>query len=227
MKHIKHIFFDLDHTLWDFDKNSELTFKLIFDKNNISLNFEKFIAGYEVINLNYWKLYRNNQISKEDLLFNRLKEAFSHVNFEPAADVIHKVADDYITYLSTKTHLFDGTVEVLKELQVKYKLHIITNGFTEGQTKKMKNSGLSPYFITVTDAEMVGAKKPAPKIFDFALNVAGANKNESLMIGDSYEADILGAVNYGLEAIFFNPKNQDNPEQITEVNHLLQLKKYL
>ena len=227
MTHIKHIFFDLDHTLWDFDKNSMLTFKQIFKLNKIELNFEDFIANYEVINLRYWKLYRINQISKEDLRFNRLKEAFGFVNYYPEAELIQKVADDYILYLSDNTHLFEGAIDVLTQLKTKYQLHIITNGFTNGQVKKMKNSGLSPFFETVTDAEEVGAKKPDHKIFNYALKKANACKTESLMIGDSYEADILGSIDFGLEAIFFNPNQQENPNKVTEVNHLLQLNNYL
>ena len=226
IKTVKHIFFDLDHTLWDFDKNSELTFKYIFEKRAINLDFKAFIKGYEVINLKYWKLYRTNQISKENLRFDRLQEALNNVNYKAEDKLIIDLANDYITYLSTFNHLFEGTLELLEYLKPDYKLHIITNGFTEGQTKKMKNSGLQPYFSTITDAETVGVKKPNPTIFNYALNTAGATLNNSIMVGDSYEADILGAIDMGLDAIFFNPIKQENINNVKEVTTLLQLKKY-
>ena len=224
MKHIKHLFFDLDHTLWDFDKNSRLTFEFLFKKHQLTVNFEAFMKSYEVINLNYWKLYREEKINKKELRFNRLNETFLSVNFKADADLIQELSEDYIKYLSEYNYLFDGTLEVLAYLKLHYSLHIITNGFTEVQQKKIDKSGLTSFFTTITDAEMVGVKKPNCKIFNEALQKANANLNESIMIGDSYEADVLGAINCGLEALFFNPYQQKNPKNIKEVNHLLQLK---
>lgn len=224
---LEHVFFDLDHTLWDFDKNSELTFRTIFEKHHIMVNFDSFIESYKPINLKYWRLYRTNQISKEALRFNRLQEVFNSVGYAVSDETINSLVDDYIAYLSTFTNLFEGTIELLNYLKSKYTLHIITNGFTEGQTKKMKNSGLLPFFASVTDAEMVGVKKPNPIIFNKALQKANAKISNSIMIGDSYEADVMGAINMGLAAIFFNPEHLENPNKIKEVSALLQLKNYL
>ncbi len=227
MKHIKHIFFDLDHTLWDFDKNSKLTFIYLFEKHKLDIDVEKFLEGYEVINLKYWKLYREDKINKDDLRFNRLKEALDLINFYASDDLIRILSEDYITYLTQYNFLFDGTLEILEYLHPKYHLHILTNGFTEVQSLKMNKSGITKYFKTITDAEMVGVKKPNPKIFNFALHKAEALKTNSIMIGDSFEADILGAIDIGLDAIFFNPKNKESQNGIKTVNHLSLIKTYL
>tara|TARA_R110002012_G_scaffold271681_4_gene456916 strand:+ start:274 stop:957 length:684 start_codon:yes stop_codon:yes gene_type:complete len=227
MKHIKHVFFDLDHTLWDFDRNSRLTFIYIFEKRQISLDIDKFLEGYEVINFKFWKLYREDKINKDYLRFNRLKEALDLINFNASDDLIHQLAEDYITYLTNYNFLFDGTLEVLDYLKPKYQLHIITNGFTEVQSLKMNKSGLNNYFSTITDAEMVGVKKPNPEIFNYALNKAQASTTNSIMIGDSFEADILGALDLGLDAIFFNPKRKEFKHTVKAVHHLSLIKTYL
>lgn len=224
---IKHVFFDLDHTLWDFDKNSALTFEKIFRINKISIPVTDFIKYYEPINLAYWRLYRNNDIDKASLRYGRLKDCFDALNIEVSKSVIDQLSEDYIKYLSTFNHLFEDTFQVLDYLSNNYTLHIITNGFHEVQEKKMKNSNIFKYFKTITDSEMVGVKKPNSKIFEFALNQAKADKNESVMIGDSLEADALGAINYGMQAIWFNYRKDKIVETLIEVEKLDQLKDYL
>ena len=224
---IKHVFFDLDHTLWDFDKNSALTFEKIFRLNNISIPIEDFIKHYEPINLAYWRLYRHNNIDKTSLRYGRLKDSFDTLNVEISDELIDKLSEDYITHLSTFNHLFTNTIEILNYLQKKYALHIITNGFHEVQEKKMRHSKIFHYFKTITDSEMVGVKKPNPKIFEFALDQAKALPNESIMIGDSLEADAQGALDYGLHAIWFNYKKEDLQQNITCVSELIELKQYL
>jgi len=227
MKHnIKHVFFDLDHTLWDFDKNSGLTFEKIFKLNNIEIKLDDFLKVYEPINLNYWKLYREEQVSKNALRYGRLKEAFDAIEYKIEDATIHKLSEGYISHLSSFNNLFDNTIETLNYLKNKYKLHIITNGFEEAQEKKMQTSKIRDYFVTVTNSEMVGVKKPNPKIFNFALNLANAKPNESIMIGDSLEADIEGARHIGMDTIHFDYKNkyQHNYKRITNlksiINHL-------
>ena len=198
---IKHIFFDLDHTLWDFDKNSSLTFQKIFKIHNVEVSLKDFLRAYEPINLKYWKLYREEKISKSDLRYNRLKDVFDEINVNVSDEIINNLSEDYINYLSSFNNVFEGTFEILEYLKPKYQLHIITNGFREAQEKKMISSKLKPYFVTVTDSEAVGVKKPNPKIFDYALNTAKAKPDESIMIGDNFEADVLGALNVGMDAI--------------------------
>lgn len=227
INNITHVFFDLDHTLWDFDKNSALTFNKIFQHNKISLNLEEFLEVYEPINLNYWKLYREEKIDKPSLRFGRLNDAFNSLNFRVKTSMIHKLSEDYIDNLCTFNHLFDGTKEILEYLQPKYKMHIITNGFKEVQQGKLNQANIDHYFETVTNSEMVGVKKPNPKIFHHALSMAKAVPENSIMIGDNYEADILGAIDVGLDAICFNYHKENLHDGIKEINSLLDIKNYL
>lgn len=227
IKGITDIFFDLDHTLWDFDKNSALTFENIFETHSIGVDLMEFLKVYEPINLNYWKLYRNNQIDKESLRYRRLKESFDAIQMIVPDEIIYKLSEDYIINLPTFNHLFDGTLELLEYLKPNYHLHIITNGFQEAQDKKMVQSKISNYFKTVTNSENAGVKKPNPIIFDFALNRALANKKTSVMIGDNIEADVLGALNFGMDAICFNYHGVEIDSSIKQVTNLKDLKAYL
>lgn len=227
IKDIKHIFFDLDHTLWDFDKNSALTFDKIFEIHQIDIDRPHFLKVYEPINLNYWKLYREEKIDKPSLRYKRLKDAFDAVNFEVSDDTIHQLSEDYITYLTTFNHLFEGAFEILEHLRNDYQLHIITNGFDEAQQKKMDNANISQYFKTITNSEIAGVKKPNPIIFEYALDVAEASPGESIMIGDNIEADVLGALDVGFDAILFNYHNHSAEPHIKQVKSLLELKLYL
>ncbi|GAA4948826.1 YjjG family noncanonical pyrimidine nucleotidase [Algibacter agarivorans] len=226
-KNITDVFFDLDHTLWDFDKNSGLAFKEIFKINSINLSLDDFLLHYVPINLKYWKLYREEKIEKEALRFARLNDAFQAIGFQAEARLVYKLSEDYITHLTTFNHLFENTFEILDYLSVNYNLHIITNGFEEVQHKKLTKSKINQYFKTVTNSEMVGVKKPNPKIFNFALELANVNVNQSIMIGDSYEADILGAKNIGMDVIFFDLNNMTLDIDIKQIDNLIQLKKYL
>jgi putative hydrolase of the HAD superfamily len=224
---IKHVFFDLDHTLWDFDKNSGLTFEKIFKLNSLDVNLSAFLEVYEPINLQYWKLYREEKVTKSALRYGRLREAFNAINVEVEDDMINHLSVAYIDYLTTFNNLFEGTLEILNYLKDKYRLHIITNGFEEAQERKMTNANIRDYFKTVTNSEMVGVKKPNPKIFNFALNIANASSSNSVMIGDSLEADIEGAHNVGMETIYFDYKNLNNSNGYKRVTTLNSIKNYL
>jgi len=221
------IFFDLDHTLWDFEKNSALAFEKIFEKHQLDLNLEEFLLHYIPTNLKYWKLYRDEKISQEDLRYHRLKEVFDLMNKEVVDEMIHLLSHEYIHYLPQFNYLYEGAWEILDYLFPKYKLHIITNGFQTVQAGKLKNSNIEHFFQTITNSEMAGVKKPNPLIFEYALKKANATKSKSIMIGDSLEADIEGAINVGLDAIFFNEFNVSVDEKIHQVNHLMLLKEYL
>ncbi|NQX85810.1 MAG: noncanonical pyrimidine nucleotidase, YjjG family [Flavobacteriaceae bacterium] len=224
---ISHVFFDLDHTLWDFDKNSALTFEKIFRLNAIEINLEEFLDVYVPINLNYWKLYREEKIDKAALRYGRLNDTFKILGVTVKTSMIYKLSEDYIKYLSSFNHLFEGTIEILEYLKPKYSLHIITNGFKEVQQGKLNNANIDHYFKTVTNSEMVGVKKPNPKIFNHALKMARATPEQSIMIGDNYEADIIGALNLGIGAICFNYHNVNLSDNSIEINHLNEIKQFL
>lgn len=198
------LFFDLDHTLWDFEKNSALAFETIFQKHQLNISLSEFLEVYVPVNLKYWKLFREEKISQQDLRYYRLKEVFDGIAYKASDTLIHLLAEEYIVYLPTFNYLYDGAIEILDYLLPKYKLHIITNGFQSVQAGKLRNANIASYFNTVTNSEMAGVKKPNPKIFDFALQNANTTLTQSIMIGDSLEADIQGAQNFGMDAIFFN-----------------------
>ena len=224
---IKSIFFDLDHTLWDFEKNSELSFKKIFKKYTITINFEKFIETYIPINFKYWKLYRNGEISKEFLRYNRLKEVFNLFDYEIDDKIINNISHDYIEFLPENNKLMDGAIEILEYLKPKYRLFIITNGFREVQDKKLKNSNIKHYFEAIYDSESVGVKKPDPKIFRHALIDSGSKSQESLMVGDNYEADVLGAKKLRIKTLHFVARGEKIHNKNETIFKLIELKSIL
>lgn len=226
-QHKKHLFFDLDHTLWDFDRNSAVAFDVIFKEHGFDFNTDDFLKLYIPRNQHYWKLYQVNQISHEDLRYYRLKDVFDALNVEVSRETVNELSEEYITHLPNSNHLFDGAIEILEYLKPNYHLHIITNGFHFVQDKKLKNSNIEHFFQTVTNSEMAGVKKPHPTIFEHALQLAKAEKEESVMIGDSFDADIEGAINFGIDAIFFNTEKVEIEEKVIQINHLLDLKKIL
>lgn len=198
------LFFDLDHTLWDFETNSAMTFQKIFNEEKINFSLERFIEIYSPINHDCWKRYRNNKITHQELRVQRLERTFQALEYSCSPELLDRINQRYVDYLSDFTKLFEGTQQLLFKLGVRYEMHIITNGFDTVQYHKMKNSGLQPFFGKVFTAEGVGFKKPSPQIFEFALNDTRKKASESLMIGDSLEADVEGALNVSMQAIHFN-----------------------
>ncbi|MDC2975149.1 YjjG family noncanonical pyrimidine nucleotidase [Bacteroidota bacterium] len=225
MKLIKNIFFDLDHTLWDFDKNSDLTFFKILKKNDISIDVSKFLNCYHPINRKYWEMYRENKVSKADLRYYRLFDTFKKLNYDINDNLINQLSIDYIEHLSDFNHLIPDTLNVLELLKSKYKMHIITNGFKEVQKRKLQKSDLIQYFKTVTISEDVGVKKPHKLIFNHALTAANANVESSIMIGDNFNADILGALGIGMKAIYydFHKTNEQERENVIIVKSLKEI----
>lgn len=224
---IKHIFFDLDHTLWDFDANSAAAYSKIFRERKIQLSVDKFLNYYKTINLKYWRLFRVDKVTKEALRYGRLRDTFDFLKYIIDDEMINLLADDYLVELAKFNKLFDGTHELLSYLKSKYKLHIITNGFNDVQNAKLVNSGIKKYFNEIVTSEHVGAKKPNPKVFGFALDKASAKKEESIMIGDSWEADIMGAKNFGMQTIYCNFENETVGDSIMSVTDLFQIKELL
>ena len=221
---ITDVFFDLDHTLWDFDRNSALAFERVFIKHKIEVELPQFIRQYEPINLIYWKKFRDEIVSKEEMRRGRLVDTFHLLNMNFPLSSIDILVKSYIEELPLNNHLFPGTEEILNYLHQRYKLHIITNGFEEMQNLKLQNSGIDTYFTTITTSEEVGAKKPNPIIFNKAMLKAGVLPECSIMIGDSFEADICGAHKVGMNTLFFNYKKEIIDSSVLSINELLQIK---
>jgi YjjG family noncanonical pyrimidine nucleotidase len=225
MKFVKHIFFDLDHTLWDFEKNSTEAILELFVRHELNReinSFDNFIDDYQRINVEHWDKYNRGEIDKHTVRYGRFHELFEKYG---VADLsfAQKFADDYILIAPHKTHLFPGTHEVLQYLKPRYKLHLITNGFKEVLELKMGPTKLKPYFDLILSAEDVGVNKPNPLVFKTALQKTNAKPDESLMIGDSYEADILGAKNVGMHTLHFNPKRAPKKPESAEIHELSEL----
>lgn len=230
MKKYKHIFFDLDKTLWDFDKNSLETFTEIFNKYKLKEksipSLQEFIDKYTVHNIHLWDLYRNGDIEKKVLSVKRFENTLNDFGINDQ-ELAKELASDYIYLSPLKTNLFPHTHETLEYLRNKYKLHIITNGFEEVQHRKIKAAGLGQYFDQIITSEEAAYKKPDQRIFEYALGKANAKSSESLMIGDDMEIDITGARNSGLDQVFVNysmiQHNEDVSYEITEMKALKEI----
>jgi len=228
MKKYKHIFFDLDHTLWDFKTNSGLALQQIFEKENLAErgvpSFEKFHKKYLPINDRYWARYHNGYATKEQVRTGRFYDTLKEFGVSDEA-LAARMADSYIQISPRMNRLFPDAVEVLKYLQEKYKLHLITNGFAEVQWTKLEHSGLKPFFEHVIISEEVGTQKPDKEIFEIVFNRAMTFADECVMIGDNFNTDILGAKNAGMDQVFFNPERGKHREKATyEVFALAELK---
>lgn len=223
---IKHIFFDLDHTLWDFNKNSKETLAELYTELNLSNYLPSFIDFYNKyleVNDALWDLYRKNMISKEVLRTVRFLNTFKYFNFFNS-ELAETLGNEYVARSPHKSNLFEGCHEVLIQLKLKYTLHIITNGFEEVQLIKLRSANLTQYFSHIITSEMAGVTKPNPQIFEHALNAAKAKPDESIMIGDNFEVDCVGAEKLGIKAVFFNPHNIKHSESVSfEIRHLKDL----
>ncbi|HZX59123.1 MAG TPA: YjjG family noncanonical pyrimidine nucleotidase [Mucilaginibacter sp.] len=223
----KHLFFDLDHTIWDFDKNAEEALHelyVIYGLKELGLHSaDIFIETYTRHNHRLWAEYHTRKITKAELREARFKKTFLDLGLQP--DVIPAGFEDaYVKLCPTKTNLFPDAHETLRYLQGKYVLHLISNGFQESTALKISGTNIGGYFENVIISEVVGVNKPDKAIFEHALSLAGAIKNESLMIGDSLEADVYGALNFGMDAIYFNPNGLDKPEDVpVQISHLKEL----
>lgn len=201
---ISDIFFDLDHTLWDFERNSELTYRAIFREAGLPVDISRFLEVYIPLNLQLWKAYREGRIQAEELRYRRLRTVFDQLGLPVQDRQIHDLARAYIDQLSLQTHLVPGAADILGYLSGKYRLHIITNGFGEVQYRKLRSSRIEGYFSEIVHSERAGVKKPDPRIFHMAVELAGVPAGRSVMVGDSLEADVLGARSAGLQTIHFH-----------------------
>lgn len=227
MSKYKHIFFDLDHTLWDFETNSrETLLEIIADFSLLEKGLpstELFINRYQQINTEMWDDYRKgllDRLTLRNTRFHRALLAFDIDDYELSL----KLGEQYLKRSPIKKNLFEGALQALSYLKNKYELHIITNGFNEVQFIKLEHSQLAPFFTHIITSEAANSKKPEKEIFDYALNLAQAKTSESIMIGDSLAEDIQGARNYRIDQIYFNPHKNQHTQQVTfEISSLLEL----
>ena len=207
---LKHVFFDLDRTLWDFEQNSRNALQKIYDQHELSKHFDHFLHFHKVyhnINNDLWKKYGKGKISKDELRIVRFKKTLERVEVYDLA-FADKLNIDYVATAPKETILFPNAAETLIELKKRYQLHIITNGFAEAQFVKLKASNLFDFFDVIVCSEMVGKTKPHRDIFNYALSEAKATPQESVMIGDDHTTDILGAIQVGMQAILFDPNEK-------------------
>ncbi|MBW8050171.1 MAG: noncanonical pyrimidine nucleotidase, YjjG family [Cytophagales bacterium] len=230
MNNYKHIFFDLDDTLWDYDKNSQETLEELYQNYRLydsgDFTVEKFITQFKVRNTELWEKYKNGTVDVEILRKDRFVATLNDLGIKQK-DLCTNIAIDYLKICPKKSNIIRFAHEVLAYLQKKYQLHILTNGFEETQCMKLEHSGLKKYFTNIITSERAGCRKPDKKIFEYALQKADAIAKECIMIGDDHETDILGAKGVGIKQIFFNPEvriNNYNPTyEIKDLSELYRI----
>lgn len=228
----KHLFFDLDHTLWDFEKNSseslaELYHSFELNSWNIS-ELSAFQQEFSVVNRRYWSMLESNQITHDELRRRRFRDTLINLGVDADEALGLKLNEAFLELLPQKSHLIDGAIEILDFLAPNYELHIISNGWQDVQAKKIKSSKIEHYFGEVITNERAEARKPNKKIFDYALQVTKAQLSESIMIGDNYDADIMGAINANMDVVFYNPDNYEAKQKPTfDIKQLIELKEIL
>jgi putative hydrolase of the HAD superfamily len=229
----KHLFFDLDHTLWDFEKNSAeclADIYEIFNFKNLNISsLEMFQQEFSIVNRHHWSLLEQNLITHQDLRRRRFQETLENLGVKDLKKSFGLEINEYfLELLPKKAHLIEGAVEVLEYLLPKYELHIISNGWQDIQVNKMKSSEIHHYFGEIFTNELAGTRKPDRRIFDYAVDVTKADLSESLMIGDNYEADILGAINAKMDTVFYNPDDIPTSQKPTfNIKKLIELKEIL
>ena len=227
----RHLFFDLDHTLWDFEKNANETLHTLYERHDFvrygTFAVEQFISVYSDINHALWRMYQSNKITQKQLREKRFVRTLTKLGLAET-DMPANISAEFTDLLPLKSAVFPYTHEVLDYLKPKYRLHLITNGFNDVQTLKLTSSNLAHYFEELITSEQSGHLKPDPRMFPHALMRTGATAPESLMIGDNLECDVLGACNAGIDQVYFNPDKRRHFNTIThEISCLSELKAFL
>ncbi|MGW8121505.1 YjjG family noncanonical pyrimidine nucleotidase [Roseivirga echinicomitans] len=231
MKNYKHIFFDLDHTLWDYDTNAQLALHELYDhykfEQHVPFNKDTFVQSFFEVNNELWSLFNRHQIQREHIRERRFATIFERLKTK--IHIIPQQLDfEYVELCPTKSAVFEGAHDILDYLKERYQLHIITNGFDDVQTIKMKSAKLDHYFDVIVTSENSMSRKPSAPIFEQALQRTGAILNESIMIGDNLESDIQGARDFGMDHVWFNPTKQTSDFPPTyEIQMLSQLRNLL
>lgn len=230
LKNYKHLFFDLDNTLWDFRANSKDAFYEVFTRLGLLSrinDFDRFLEVYEMYNEHLWIEYRKGRLKKDHMRSERLVLTFRDFGIEDP-DMVRQTNDLYLQTAPKKTNLFPGVHEILEYLLQKYRLYILTNGFAEVQLQKINSCDLNKFFTKIFMAELVGFQKPDRRFFEYAIRSVHAHKNECLIIGDDPEADIRGGVNAGIDQVYFNTGHKMCRQTPTyEINEITELKNIL
>ena len=234
MRHYKTLFIDLDNTLYDFSGNSREAYIAVYnllDYDRWFRSFEHYYEIYEEYNLRLWALYAEGKITKEHLNAERYSHPLRVVGAPDPEAIGAQFWDEAMKRLPLGSRLMPHAKEILTYLRPKYKMYILSNGFTELQSRKMQSAGITHFFDGMILSEDIGVNKPNPAIFTHALRVAESTAEESLMIGDNYEVDIEGAQRVGIDQVFYNISKKDlnpeHPQPTFTITSLLELKKIL
>lgn len=225
------IFFDLDDTLWDTIGNAKQCLHELYNEYDISRFYPTFDDFYKVYFKNtevLWEKYSKGLIDKPTIIHSRFRNPFIHFE-EPTDEMADEMNSDFFKRITTKSTLIDGAIDLLDYLHDKYRMHIISNGFSELQDKKINGSGLGKYFDKIVLSDAIGVNKPNPLIFNHLLNKAGVSPSEVVMIGDNIDTDIMGAKNSGIDQVWFNPNNGNRKDILPTytVQHLAEIKSIL
>ena len=225
----KHLFFDLDHTLWDFDKNSEVSLRILYDEYDLKSrgidDFDALFKAYNFHNDKLWERYRNGYIKRDELRWKRMWLMLLDHKIADTA-LAHELSIAYLEILPTQTVLVPHAKELLEYCKDKYEMNLITNGFDTTQRLKLQYSGIARYFNHLVTSEKSNSMKPHKDIFDYAIKAAGADVESSIMIGDAIDVDILGAINVGMDTVYYNPHKKPHERKPTyEITHLEELMK--
>ncbi|HNB82324.1 MAG TPA: YjjG family noncanonical pyrimidine nucleotidase [Chitinophagaceae bacterium] len=232
MKKYTHLFFDLDHTLWDFEQNSVASLQILYNEAELHQkgipSFEEFNLIYHEINDRLWDRFRKGFMSREDLRWKRMWQTLVHFRVLNEG-LARQMSERYLDILPTQRLVFPNCFQMLDYCKNKqYEMHLITNGFEQTQWMKLKNAGLDSYFNEMITSERAMSMKPQKEIFEYALRETGASASSSLMIGDALDIDILGASTIGMHQVYFNPHEKPHSENPTyEINDLIQLTQIL
>jgi YjjG family noncanonical pyrimidine nucleotidase len=230
VKKYKSIFFDLDHTLWDFETNSREALTELhnaYELEKKGIEQQAFLSAFKKINTGLWHLYDVGKINQDVIRLQRFHRVFQEFEVEEY-DLSVQFSTDYVSQSPKKGNLLPHAKEVLEHLHPQYPMHIITNGFSEIQSIKMASAGIDKYFKSVVTSELAGHKKPSKEIFEFALHKNNLLPDEAVMIGDNLLTDMGGAKNASIDAIYFNPEKTPHTTTLThEISSLIELKNLL
>lgn len=205
MRKYKHLFFDLDNTLFDFSASEKIVLEQLYQEkleNSDFLDFADFVEHYDKINERLWADYRAHKITKDTVKYGRFRETLLQKGIDDE-DLARYMGDTFVINCTENDTLVDGARELIEALSSKYHLHIVSNGFVEAQYRKLEITGLRSYFEGITLSEEIKTQKPNSRFFQHAFKNVNARKRESLVIGDSWESDIVGAINFGVDAVYF------------------------